>query len=340
MRFLRGRCDAVRLGERVTSLPLRVRAWLSDPRRRLRNFADPDALLFGAQVATLVSMVASIATRAWYEHIWVAILLLVLAGVVWSPALRRRQERCWWFAYVGGIYAYTLARSYADDTGVAIRTDYVAEFDRWLFLGVQPVEWLQRRLFDPTDVSPLDWAMVWVHWSFFVVPHVFAVVVFLFWRRSFPQYVGLIVGTMFFGLLFFFLVPTAPPWLASQWGEIGRVYRIMDFVGGEVSLATYRRFYASLGEPNSVAAVPSIHMGVTYALYLWTRFRVPALASVFLVYSGLMAFALVYLGEHYVLDLLVGIGVATVSAVVVDSVATARARRPAEATVPEVAWRG
>ena len=318
----------------------RVGTRIGNPRRRLKNFADPEAVLFGAQAAMVVAMVASIATRAWYEHIWVAILLLALAAVVWWPALRRRQERCWWFAYVGGIYAYTLARSYADDTGIPIRSEYVAEFDRWLFLGVQPVEWLQRRLFDPTSVSPLDWAMVWVHWSFFVVPHVFAVAVYLLWKRWFPQYVALMVATMFLGLVFFFLLPTAPPWLASQWGEIGRVYRIMDFVGGEVSLATYRRFYASLGEPNSVAAVPSIHMGVTYALYLWARFRVPALASVFLVYAGIMAFALVYLGEHYVLDLLVGIGVATVAAAVVDSVATARARRPVEAALPEVVWRG
>jgi hypothetical protein len=297
-------------------------------RERLANFSRPAALLFGFQVALLVAMVASIATRAWYEHLWVAVLLTVVTMVAFLPAVIRGQERRWWFYYVAGIYAYTLARSFADNAGFPVRAEYAAAFDRWLFLGLQPVTFLQERFFDPTDVSLLDWAAVWVHWSFFVVPHVMAVAVFVGWRRWFPEYVMIIVGTMWLGLFFFFLVPTAPPWLASQLGALDQVYRIMDFVGGRVSLATYRHFYASLGEPNSVAAVPSIHMATTYGLYLWARYRLPAVAPVLLVYAGLMALALVYLGEHYVFDLLVGIACATAVAVSVESVAPRVVRRP------------
>lgn len=301
-------------------------------RQRLQNFARPGALLFGAQVALLVAMVASIATRAWYDHLWVALLLTAVTCVAFVPSLLRRQERRWWFYYVAGIYAYTIVRSFADNAGMPVRYEYASEFDRWLFMGLQPVVWLQQRFFDPADVSSLDWAAVWVHWSFFVVPHVLAVVIFLRWRRWFPEYVMLIVGTMVVGLVFFFVVPTAPPWLASQAGAIDQVYRVMDFVGGRVSLATYRHFYASLGEPNSVAAVPSIHMATTYGLYLWARYRVPVLAPALLVYSGVMAVALVYLGEHYVFDLLVGIACATAVAVTVEPVARRLVRREA---VPE-----
>lgn len=304
------------------------------PRDRFANFRQGRALLFGVQVVCLVAMVASIATRAWYEHLWVALLLTALTIVAFLPAVLRRQERRWWFYYVAGIYAYTIARSLADDAGFAVRTQYPAEFDRWLFLGLQPVTWLQERFFDPTAISLLDWAAVWVHWSFFVVPHLLAVTIFVRWRRWFPEYVMLLVGTMWVGLVFFFVVPTAPPWLASQFGSVDRVYRVMDFVGGRVSLATYRHFYASLGEPNSVAAVPSIHMATTYGLYLWARYRLPGIAPLLLVYAGVMALALVYLGEHYVFDLLVGIACATAVGVSVELVAPRVARRELPKPVP------
>lgn len=301
---------------------------------RLANFRRGQALLFGVQVACLVAMVASIATRAWYEHLWVALLLTALTVVAFLPSLVRRHERRWWFYYVAGIYAYTIARSFADDAGFAVRTQYPVDFDRWLFLGLEPVTWLQERFFDPTHVSLLDWSAVWVHWSFFVVPHLLAVAIFIRWRRWFPEFVMLIVGTMWVGLVFFFLVPTAPPWLASQVSGVDQVYRIMDFVGGRVSLATYRHFYASLGEPNSVAAVPSIHMATTYGLYLWARYRVPSIAPLLLAYAGIMALALVYLGEHYIFDLLVGIACATAVGVCVESVAPRVVRRALPRPVP------
>jgi membrane-associated phospholipid phosphatase len=80
----------------------------------------------------------------------------------------------------------------------------------------------------------------------------------------------------------------------------------MDYVGAELHGGTYDSLSESLGEPNSVAAMPSIHMGVTFAMALWAWTRYPRLAASFLIYSVLMGAALVYLGEHYVADILAG----------------------------------
>jgi membrane-associated phospholipid phosphatase len=115
---------------------------------------------------------------------------------------------------------------------------------------------------------------------------------------------------MWLGLFLFYLIPTTPPWLAAQQGSLDGVFRVMDFVGGSVDASTYESFYASLGEPNSVAAMPSIHVGVTFALALWCmRFaRLWALPAV--IYTVLMGLALVYLAEHYVADLGAGVLVA------------------------------
>jgi membrane-associated phospholipid phosphatase len=90
----------------------------------------------------------------------------------------------------------------------------------------------------------------------------------------------------------------------------------MSFVGRSVDADAYRTLYSALGEPNSVASVPSIHMAVTFAVFLWARRFWPAVAPLCFVYSLLMAVSLVYLAEHYVLDLLLGV----VIAVIIDQI--------------------
>lgn len=282
-----------------------------NPGRRTVFLSGPAALL-GLQSALLLAMAGTVATRTWQDRPWLGVALVVAALAAWAPELRRSRARRWWFLYVAGIFAYTLLRSVADETGVPTQTMYVIDADKLMFLGSDPVVWLQEHLFRPDRVTALDIAAVQVHWSFFVGPHLAAVLIF-FWRRSlFPRYVTAVVGTMWAGLLLFFLVPTTPPWLAAQSGHLAEAFRVMDFVGGSVDADTYRSFYTSLGEPNSVAAMPSIHMAVTFAMYLWARDHARRLAWPLLVYSVVMAFSLVYLAEHYTLDLLVGMGVAWV----------------------------
>ncbi len=268
--------------------------------------AAPGRLLFPLQIGLLLAMAITVATKVWQQHVWFGWLIVALTVLAWLPELRRDRDRRWWFAYVAGIFVYTLLRSYASKTGIPVRSAYAIDIDRHVF-GIEPVIWLQTRLFHPTNLSLLDWLTVMVHWSFFIAPHAAAIAIFV-WRRSlFPRYTVLVVGTMYAGLLLFYLVPTAPPWLAAQAGTLPGAFRVMDFVGGRVSLDTYQSFYASLGEPNSVAAMPSIHMAVTFAMFLWARDHYPRLAIPLLVYSLVMGFSLIYMAEHYFADLVAGI---------------------------------
>lgn len=269
-----------------------------------------ERLLLGIQTATLLAMAATVATKIWQDHTWFGFLLVGMATLAWAPEVRLRRERSWWFAFVAGIFAYTLLRSLADETAIPTRTNYPIQFDRALFLGTDPVQWLQRQFFAASEVRFLDLFSVALHWSFFIAPYAMAVLVFAFRRDRFPQYVALTVGTMYLGLMLFFLLPTAPPWLAAQQGDLDGVYRVMDFVGGTVSADTYQSFYASLGEPNSVAAMPSIHEGVTFAMFLWSLSYAKRFAPWLLVYAVLMGGALMYLGEHYLLDLVGGVACA------------------------------
>ncbi len=271
--------------------------------RRIDAFVDSRAVLV-AEIAILAVLAASLATKVWQEQMWIGFVLVAAATVVWLPELLRQRDRRWWFLYVVGIYVYTLARAYADDTGIATKVDYVVAIER--AFGGNPGVWLQAQLFDRRHLDVIDYVAVGLHWSFFFAPHALAAAVSLFQRHLFGFYTTLIVGTMYVGLIGFYLLPTAPPWFAGSIGTID-AYRVMDFVGGTVNANAYESLYAAVGEPNSFAAMPSAHMAVTFGMFLYSftfakRFRWPLLA-----YSALMGLALVYMAEHYVVDLIAGL---------------------------------
>jgi len=277
-----------------------------------------DSLLLALQVVALLAMAATVATRTWQDHTWFGFLLVGLTFAVWAPEIRMRRERLWWFALVAGVFVYTLLRAYADETVIAVQTSYVIRFDE-LLPGRSPVQWMQENRLDRNFPDIVDYAAIAVHWSFFVSPYAAAVWAFFYRRQAFPVYAMTLVFTMWLGLVLFFLLPTTPPWLAAQQGELEGVTRVMDAtiretLGGDGGFPggaeTYDEFYRALGEPNSVAAMPSIHMGVTFAMYLWARKYATRYAPWLAAYTILMAVALVYLGEHYVADELAGIGVA------------------------------
>ena len=271
---------------------------------------DRSSLLPVLQVALLLGMTASLATRLWVDYLWFALGLIAITLLAWAPELGRTRARRWWFVYVAGIFVYTLLRSFADETVIPVRTDYAIEADKWLFSGTDPVLYLQHELFQPWRIDFFDVLAVAVHWSFFIAPHAAAIVIFIWRRELFPRYAVTVVGTMYVALILFFVVPTAPPWLAGQTGQLPGALRVMDFVGGQVDGETYQNVYSSLGEPNSVAAMPSLHMGITFVLFLWAYDHWRPVSLLLLIYSVLMGLSLMYLAEHYLLDLLVGAGCA------------------------------
>jgi membrane-associated phospholipid phosphatase len=234
----------------------------------------------------------------------------VLCVVAWLPVARRVKYLQYGPLYVLGLFAYTILRSFADKTGIAPRAAYVIDIEEKIFFGQVPGVWLQQHLFRPTDLGPLDWLTVQVHWSYFFVPHLVGLLIWLFRRELFPRYLFMVMGTFYVGLVLYFLLPTVPPWLAADYGDLTGLSRVMDYVGHQVDAGTYQRMYDALGVPNPVAAMPSLHMGVTFAVYLFLREYYRRLSRVVLAYSLLMGFSLVYLGEHYTVDVLVGMACA------------------------------
>jgi hypothetical protein len=217
-----------------------------------------------------------------------------------------------------GIYALQMWAYYAhydmpDDDPEALlrrtRVDYPIRADLVLGLGTYPTVRLQRALGRPGEVRAHDVALSCVHWSWFVVPHGTMAFVLLQHHDRFVRSACLMAGAFDLGLVAYWAVPTAPPWWAAEQGRIPRVRRIMVEAGERVWRRAWRPLYDSL-EGNPFAAMPSLHFGtsVMAARVLGDVGRAHGAAG--WAYALTLGFGLVYLGEHYVVDLLGGLALA------------------------------
>jgi membrane-associated phospholipid phosphatase len=79
-------------------------------------------------------------------------------------------------------------------------------------------------------------------------------------------------------------------------------------VGEETWGRAWPRMYDSLGG-NPWAAMPSLHFATSVLAAILLAESGPVEGAAGWAYAGMLGFALVYLGEHYVIDLLAGLGI-------------------------------
>jgi membrane-associated phospholipid phosphatase len=84
----------------------------------------------------------------------------------------------------------------------------------------------------------------------------------------------------------------------------------MEPVGKQLGGGLYSASYKVVGESNPIAAMPSIHMAITALLIFPAATFGPRWRLLAIIYASLMGLALVYLGEHFVIDVVVGTAIA------------------------------
>lgn len=210
---------------------------------------------------------------------------------------------------------FTAVRALAGRTIIAktINTK-VSSVERGIFGGQLPTVILQDHFFNPLHLHWWDYFFTGVHWSYFLVPHIVAVRTWQKHPEFFKRYLTAMTLTLAMGLAIYFLIPSNPPWMAPEVVESPSspvVYRVMAAVGQQIGGGIYRASYKVIGESNPIAAMPSLHMAITFivvfpALRAGKKWAIPAF-----LYSGLMGLALIYLGEHYFIDVVMGVVIMT-----------------------------
>jgi membrane-associated phospholipid phosphatase len=260
------------------------------------------ALLFAAVVALGVSRIS----------LPIYVYVGIVGGALAAIYLAERDTNVrWWATYVLGFVLFALLRALADETGVPWQFDYVIAIERVVGLGTVPTVWLQQHFYTPGAISNLDYLLYAVYISYFFVPHLAAVLIWRANRDRFRLFVIAMLGTFYVGLLASFVLPTAPPWLAGENGYLPYVFKVKEHIVYGVDAQTYQAGY-TLVAGNPVAAMPSLHMAITalVAFFMWRHSTLAGVTGA--LYAAAMGFALVYLGEHYVADVLAGVLVAAI----------------------------
>jgi membrane-associated phospholipid phosphatase len=229
-----------------------------------------------------------------------------LAVAVIQPRSKKRDVALFALQMWGFIMVHELPFDDPEGLRARLRSRYPIVVDRIIGGGRLPNARLQRTLARLPQVKVVDRALTWAHWLWFFEPYVALAVILTRHPERFPRAARQMAAVFDIGCSVYFAVPTAPPWWASEQGLTSEeVRRIMVEVGEDTWGSAWPKMYDALGG-NPWAAMPSLHFAtsLTAALALAEAGKVEGALG--WAYASTLGFALVYLGEHYVTDLLAG----------------------------------
>ena len=302
----------------------------SQPRSTVRGFAT----MFGAIFAVYVGF--AIVFYFWKGQLFTpdppdswAVLLLVGAVALgkWKSFLVD------WIPFVALIFGYEMLRGFAgtviDKNLVpshpgAVHYHFLLNFDSWIMGGTPLTKILQDHLYKPDVLQPWDIMAGIVYSLHFALPLIFG---FILWMRSRAQFrwfvVTLLVMT-YSTFIMFLLLPTAPPWLLNHWGVLPGIHDPFNNAAASLSEASKSHFGAltvwTHASPNPVAAFPSLHAAYPWLVMLFAVRIFGRKGYLMLIYNVMLWFTVVYLAQHWVIDILAGIAWATASFFLIDAI--------------------
>ena len=227
------------------------------------------------------------------------LLLMLIAALILG---RARLFLADWIPFLVLFLSYEYLRGLGGKFGMPIHD--VTPLERALLFGQVPSLTLQHALYHAGQVNWYDVGATMFYFLHFAFPLILG---YLFWvvdRRTFIRFSRALIGMAFAAFVFYLFVPVAPPWKAVP-GVVKIIDHTLpsftDLPGVPVPATVYHWL-----TPNSYAAMPSLHaafplLGSLFALRHWGMRAWPTL-----LYTACVWFSIVYLGEHYVVDILGG----------------------------------
>ncbi|HSX28857.1 MAG TPA: phosphatase PAP2 family protein [Candidatus Saccharimonadales bacterium] len=290
---------------------------------RLVAFGKAHPLLLLARVVVVAALLyVFVILRVFWtpDTLFIALFILfVIFGQAKAFVIR-------FLPFIALLLVYDSFRGLADNLNHAVHYQQMISFDTWLGSGTLPTAWLQQHLWHG-HVMWYDFYFYFLYTIHFVAPVVLAVIIWKKRDELYWPFVAALVGLSFAAFITYVLFPAAPPWMASQNHFIPHIQRISSDIWAAMGVENFSEVYGKLS-PNEVAAVPSLHAAypLLFLLFLAKVFswrRVWWLA----VYPISVWLGVVYLSEHYVFDVLLGILYALVAYTVTMRVYAVSQRR-------------
>ena len=263
-----------------------------------------------------------------------AVITLLVACALYTNRVSRFLRD--WVPVFVGLALYVLTTAAVPDLGLKVHYTPQIDVDRVLGFGTLPTTWLQEHLYGGRT-GALELFSLLMYISHFLAPLVLAFLLWAVWeKRGFSDLLFGLLAVSILADITFVLAPTAPPWLAAQHGLIEPVQPILTNALYSVHLDALAAHKGDASAYNVVAAIPSLHAAwPVICLLVIRKHRLPRWLFVAqLAITIGVFFAIVYTGEHYLVDALVGVVYAFAAWWLLQlAFGARRALRPAQAAV-------
>ena len=210
-----------------------------------------------------------------------------------------------WVPFLALLLAYEMLRGFADNH-FPVHVALLVTAEKALFAGYLPTQVLQDLFYKAGTIGWQDIAATVIYFLHFPLPLAAA---FFLWIKNKQQYYRFVVALVvlsFSGFITFLLFPAAPPWYAANEGLIS-ITKITNLAVDHLGWTWNLSYYYSHLNPNPVAAIPSLHAAYPTLVLLALRRYSKKLFWFFLPYPPFVWLSTVYLGEHYVIDIIAGV---------------------------------
>ena len=273
-------------------------------------------------------------------------LIFVFFGaalLVGRPALFLRD----WGVFLLVVILWQQTGPVANWAGFPLHWKELVAADRFLtqpFLhGVAPQVWLQQHLFHPGHwqwYDVMSWAVYALH---FPEPLIVGFAIWLRSRGLFRHFAAAFLTLAALAFIGYIVYPAVPPWMAGslehrylKYHVIKHVTKIFSLFNTDVLQQQFGHSYQRVLNVryNLTGAMPSLHAAFPLLSALYLRKTFGNWGLLMLGYAAVVWFAVVYMAEHWVIDVLVGLGCAVVAYALVEGVSWAWTLRASRRATP------
>lgn len=269
---------------------------------RLRSEYLNNRTLFVMRSTIIVLVISLLISKRTF---WTPDTLFVILLAVFVVFGQARPFLVRFLPLVSLLLLYEVFRGIADDLNGTVHFMEMIDVDRWMFAGALPTVVMQEWWWHG-HVQWYDFYFYFLYTIHFLMPILLAVAL---WKRAdhyYWMFVWSLIGLSFAAFVTYILFPAAPPWMAKDLGYIPEpLYRVSSDIWAAMGIQNFSEVYSKL-PANPVAAVPSLHSA--YPL-LFSVFIVLAFGKKYwwvFLYPVSMWIGVVYMGEHYVIDVILG----------------------------------
>lgn len=211
-----------------------------------------------------------------------------------------------WGPFLSLFFGYEFLRGLVPIITTKVNILPMLHFDQWLF-GANPSAILQSKLYSPVNLHWYDYLLVTLYICHFITPMLVGFILWIKDRASFKKYAIAFLILSYAAFFTFIIFPAMPPWMASDQGFIPPLKQVTGVVMSHFLATTVQvpTIYAVM-RANPVAAVPSLHAAFPTLIFLFIWKKSKKLGLLFAPYVLGVWFAVIYLGEHYFFDVLIG----------------------------------